>query len=176
MTPHFDVFRALGVEHREVYHSRFLAYLLSPHELHDQQDHFLRLFTRRLSIPVDHLSLRHATVYTEYCAGDLGRLDVFIELERSIVIAIENKIYAGEGDQQIPRYKQFLSSRFGEGAHLLFLTPSGRPPTAGSALLMSYRDLAQFIAQAREGIASKSLDTVLRQYEKVCRDIWEEQQ
>ena len=112
----YNVFRVLGIEHREdELHSRFIAELLNPTGSHDQGTVFLKMFLEQVVKPLTSDSLPEeskAKVYREYYIGGVkiagdestgGRIDLFIT-DETRHISIENKIYAGEGEHQITRY------------------------------------------------------------------------
>ena len=100
-----NVFEAPNIRDKEIFHSRFLAYLLDPRERHDQGDKFLRGFLDRVleeeSPPAD---TAQAIVEREWPIGDGGQLDICI-------IPIENKVHAPEGDNQVARYHRWLASQ-----------------------------------------------------------------
>lgn len=68
--------------------------------------------------------------------SDGGRLDIVLQIPRrgggEVVIAIENKINAREGDGQLPRYRHWMHERFGAGnSVLVFLTVNEEEPRDG---------------------------------------------
>ncbi len=110
----FNVFRILklhAAENRT--HSAFLAELLNPKGSHGQKDVFLKLFLKHLKsigLVNDFLS-ENAKVQTEQHVGFLnldksegGRLDICLTDEGASQIFIENKIYAGDQENQLLRY------------------------------------------------------------------------
>ena len=48
-----NIFEALGVAHKENYHSRFIGYLLNPSGEHDQGDVFLRGLLKWSALQID---------------------------------------------------------------------------------------------------------------------------
>ncbi|MDU7590040.1 MAG: PD-(D/E)XK nuclease family protein, partial [Acidovorax sp.] len=126
-----NIFDALGVSHKENYHSRLIAYLLDPVAEHDQGAVFLNSFLRWLAEKPSGLpdtALRHAVtahVQTEKHAEEDGRIDLVIQLRDGTTIAIENKINHHEGERQLERYWNWLRRRrMGtENLRLIFLTP-----------------------------------------------------
>lgn len=192
-----NIFEALGVAHKENYHSRFIGYLLSPSSEHDQGDVFLRALLQWL-VPHPALSpmvrnsinaylsplvvrRTQARITTELDTGGYGRIDLVIELPGGTTIAIENKVYAGEQDEQLRRYWQWLRSPRPSGAAensaLIFLTPDGRAGTTSAAqdavVRMSYADLAHVLEQGAvtcPATASPLIQSV-SQYTHLCRNI-----
>lgn len=136
----FNVFRILGLQASENRtHSAFLRELLDPRGTHGMGDAFLKAFIRMLRSKISHVeALRMdqlieelqiaAEVVTElhlgYKSEDLtkgGRVDLAIKLLASgWSIFIENKIYAGDQECQLLRYKNEDSN-----ALLLYLTLDG---------------------------------------------------
>jgi PD-(D/E)XK nuclease superfamily protein len=138
----FNVFTTLLQAHDEVrLHTRFLHMLLNPEAHHDCNRLFLDLFLNTLSdMPVlghaDESSLNSQLldkikndkfVYgkNEYSAGEFGQFDIYLEFENSIIL-IENKIYAGEQDNQLERYATFLEEQKKKQTLLLYLTLDGK--------------------------------------------------
>lgn len=189
----FNLFDALRVDRKENHHSRFLGYLLDPEGWHDQGPVFLVGLLAHLR---DHHDLAPGTVdfWTDYRlqqtlaptaqvtvekdTGGEGRIDLVIELGDGTVIAIENKVDAGEQEQQLARYWRWLKSLGKRGDRLLvFLTPNGDSGTTAGAddrvACLSYRHVAdileQGLAQCPE-TAAPLIGTV-RQYVQLCRRI-----
>lgn len=126
---HFNIFNILRVGHLEVTtHTPILAELLNPKGSHGQGAAFLRLFLVQLGITGFQAESEMATVKMEYWAGPVtkdsgGRLDLVIMDGKGAVIVIENKIYAGDQENQLQRYRGEFPA-----AHLFYLTPKGDSP------------------------------------------------
>ncbi len=94
----FTIFKFLEVDENLL--SDMLAFLLDPAEAYGQQEQFLQLFVRRLGrthgalIRQAHVA-REALTYS--ISKQLRRIDVLVTAP-GLVIAIENKVDAGEGD------------------------------------------------------------------------------
>lgn len=115
----FNVYQILGMESNEnKTHSSFIAALLNPKGTHHQGDLFLRLFINKLKeVASDEWgnfnSLNSARIIKEYHISKVdhnnktgGRIDILIRIGGKF-ISIENKIYAGEQENQIERYVNF---------------------------------------------------------------------
>ena len=127
-----NLFSVLGIETKELIHSRFIAFLLAPGGIlhsgngetsslnirHNFETKFLKIFleqfyeTKRLyktlkeyKLNIEPKDLTKAQVFIEYEDTDVleGRIDIFIKIG-SYWIAIENKIYAGDQEKQLKRY------------------------------------------------------------------------
>jgi PD-(D/E)XK nuclease superfamily len=136
----FNVFTTLLDPHDEVrLHTRFLHCLLDPKGCHDCGHIFLDRFFDTLAenpgrdhgdnpaplkLPSDSDSWN---VERESPQGDFGRIDLLlVQKEVGFGIAIENKIYAAEGNNQIGAYADFLKNEFRTNAAMLYLTLDGR--------------------------------------------------
>ena len=147
----FNVFRVLGIEHREdELHSRFIAELLDPKGSHDQKTAFLKMFLEQVVKPLKSDSIPEESktkVHKEYYIGPVkikgeegeesegGRIDIFIT-DETRHISIENKIGSGEGEYQTTRYCNHEPDR----NLVLFLTPLGKKASTDKAYLISYKE------------------------------------
>lgn len=125
----FNLFRLLRVEYDEVKtHSMFLAELLNPRGTHGQKDIFLKLFVEAMGIK--NIDTKTSKVKVEHRIGrktatDGGRIDIFIQDSVGNCIIIENKIYAGDQENQMLRYANY-GKIFKETPQLLYLTLWGK--------------------------------------------------
>ena len=171
----FNVFRILGLESREVrLHSAFLGELLNPAGSHGLKDTFLRLFVEAMNkkLPVEtkkqpefdtaaaHMVVEHdiGRITADYLQG--GRIDIYLEAGREYIF-IENKIYAGDQQNQLARYKAHRPN-----ARLLYLTLEGNeaPPwsrgelTADQYQVFSYKeDITNWLEKCRQASAAYPL-------------------
>ena len=115
----FNVFRILGLESSEVrMHSAFLGELLNPAGSHGLGATFLGLFLETMNQKLSHetegfpkfntaaarLTVEHdiGRVAADYQTG--GRIDIYLESDGEYIF-IENKIYAGDQQNQLGRYQ-----------------------------------------------------------------------
>lgn len=131
----FNVFQILGLESAEVKtHSKFLAELLDPNGSHEQGDKFLKTFVKYINKLVIRdknlicLNTANSLVEVEKYIGEVtkdkgGRIDIAIS-ETKNFICIENKIYAGEQENQMLRYYNYVKDN-NYNFHILFLTLEG---------------------------------------------------
>jgi hypothetical protein len=132
----FNVFDTLTRHHLEELHSNFIAYLLNIDEKHDFGDTFLRFFVEIVNENLDiddkinDFDYKNAKIHKEH-STKYGRLDIFITTMHFNII-IENKIYANEQDEQIPRYVAFAKSQH-KPYIVLYLTPEGDDSATGAA-------------------------------------------
>jgi hypothetical protein len=188
----FNLFDALGVTRRELTHSAFLAYFLNPKAHHDQGDVFLRNFLKTFlqSTRLHELNtLERAAVWTErVCNSNIqevsyGRVDIAIQIpDVRVFVVIENKLDAGEQDEQIPRYQTWMEEQpkplLGYCHQLLFLTPDGRRPTEyinGSLVGLqpiSYVELSSWMRDLKDlPTLPVKLRETFNMYANVCAQI-----
>lgn len=119
-----NLFTILGLETKEVIHSRFLAYLLSPtgkykcggngskeiNVTHDFGTEFLKKFIKKCELKIIEKDLNNAEVFIEYPTDYNRRIDILIKIG-NFWIGIENKIYAGDQENQLNDYYYFLKSK-----------------------------------------------------------------
>ena len=173
----FNVFSALGVTRKEVIQSRFLAYLLDPNEHHCQETLFLNPFLMKIGLPaISPEQIKRVQVTTEHSAGEsLGRMDIVLACQPDWLVVIENKVDAGEADQQLTRYNKWLQKQPRYNLRkLIFLTPAGHESETGHAidyLRLSYLDLAVAFELLLSPNMAVSVRTVLTQYITICKHI-----
>lgn len=167
----FNVFEAAGIYSRELSHSHFLAELLNPDGTHGQGSLFLNSFLERVGI--DKPKAR-AIVSTEYSIDEARRLDVLIRFGTQYLLAIENKVNAAEGEDQIKKYQEWLKQS--ERPYtLVFLTRDGRDPSTNDPAelppkCLSYGDISRWIREAVKKLpcAATRLRATLDQYAECC--------
>lgn len=81
-------------------------------------------------------------IIREYSFYNGRRIDILIKLEGQLIIAIENKIFAAESENQTVDYAESIYEIFPDYEHLLFyLTPKGEDPISEDFIAISYGDL-----------------------------------
>lgn len=130
----FNMFRILGVNHYENTHSAILAEFLNNKGSHGLKNQFLDAFLKVVADEVPDFKIDAANSYTktEYATPE-GRLDILIEDKKKRAVIIENKIYAGDQNEQLIRYNNYAVKEYGKGNYLIFyLTLSGYEASAQS--------------------------------------------
>ena len=129
----FNLFRVLRFEHGEIRHSNVLAWLLQPEESHGLKNLFLRRWLMRVfheseseaacyidPVELDSLSIRSVEVYREW-----NHIDLLLRIQTfdgdEIIIAIENKVKASQGQGQLKRYRQRVESAYKDADHRLYI-------------------------------------------------------
>lgn len=138
----FNIFNALGIDHYEVRHGKFLAHLLDPKETHGLGSEFLENFLLwlddacKLDVDLIGLDVSETTIETEWSPqnNNNGRLDILAKIPlknnstNHIYIAIELKIRATQHDNQLERYYKALCEENKEPAAAILLTLTEETP------------------------------------------------
>lgn len=117
-----NIFQILNIENKELFHSRFLKYLID-----NNWDSFIELFKLNENKNAGKLRSSQCEFFfpaPSDCQSKNGRIDLYFEAENHIV-AIEVKWRAGEQPTQLLRYHRYLQ-KSNEQFTLIFLTPTGR--------------------------------------------------
>ncbi|EEU8399711.1 PD-(D/E)XK nuclease family protein [Campylobacter lari] len=111
-----NIFEALGVEYKENYHSKFIAYLIDPHGDH-YQEFFVNEFLKKLGRYTKAKKFKNLTAHdieiveTEACVKDNRRIDILISLKDKRYIIIENKLYAKDQPNQLKDYIKHIREK-----------------------------------------------------------------
>ena len=169
MQPNF--FYELNLQHAEIRHSNFLAWLLNPKKSHGLGTHVLRHFLKDIfsenycewmnEFEVDRLDLREVEIRREW-----NNIDLLIITDK-FAVCVENKIWSTDHSGQLARYRDELKKSLPKHHHaFVYLTPEGVAPSEeeGSEYLSySYHKIAK-ILQSVIGIYSEALSTRSRIY------------
>lgn len=143
----FNIFTELGLTTDEVkLHSSFVAMLLNPDATHGQGDIFLKTFIEMLEekrnpgqLPL-YLDTPNTVVKVEKDIGAVkgehgGRIDIYMADNNGYFVIIENKIYAGDQENQMKRYWNFAQEKSKNNSNkyrLVYLTLDGHDPSKDS--------------------------------------------
>jgi hypothetical protein len=151
----FNMLAVLGLESRELCHSRLLVWLLDWNRkrfgTHAQGSLGFRIFLETLGLETQYASDRYF-VHIEK-SGKLSRIDLEIGQRGKFLIWIENKIWAQEGCDQTNRELRDLRARAEElgidpnspNVIGLFLTPDGRPPACPFFGAITWHSIAEVL-------------------------------
>ena len=137
----FNVFDYLRTD--ELGLSRIVADLLDPGASHAQGALFLRALLERLPErlkqvlpPWPDLEACRISVVVEKEIPSGRRIDVVVRIAapggETCCLAIENKPYAGDLDNQIKDYLEYLEKQYGERFVLIYMSPTGEGPSEWS--------------------------------------------
>jgi len=177
----FNIFNVLGVGTREVKtHSAFLAELLNPEGSHSQGNLFLKFFFEILPIAdkPHETAIEQSAWYVETeKITPLGNLDIIVyEPDSRYAIVIENKIYAGEQENQLGRYSSWIqNSPYGDKGILLYLTLDGKPSSDAEGVHyhgISYReDISSWVQKSLGFVTAPRMCDVLSQYLQLIKTL-----
>lgn len=114
--------------------SSVIADLLDPRANHGQGPFFLQVMLEKLEL-TEHwpdLDLAGATVSVERVITAQRRIDISVKIpdgSGEYCLAIENKPYAGDQENQVRDYLKHLAREFGDRFVLIYLSPAGDPPS-----------------------------------------------
>jgi hypothetical protein len=115
--------------------SEILKYFLDPNEKHAQGDVFLQEFLKLFCY--DQPDIKEVIeIRTEKPTSEKRRIDLYIRFKKSDhrdhIVAIENKVWAKDQQNQIKDYAKFLNDQSNGNYMLFYLSPYGRPPELSS--------------------------------------------
>ena len=188
----FNVFEAFRIDHSELAWSSFLATLLDPNGCHGCGDVFLKAFPF-LPTGFDHTKVTEIT--PEKGIGKLdkvnkesgGRIDIFVQDTNGNTLIIENKIYAGDQENQLYRYwKHAVSGKDNiTNFQLVYLTLNGHKPSPFSTenekksiikdtdyICMSYsQDIKRWLETCLKEISGKTkVAEIIKQFIKTIEN------
>jgi hypothetical protein len=123
----FSLFQFFTVGENKI--SQILAYFLDVNQNHGQGNAFLEEFVKTLC--EKDIEIEQLEIICEKTIDDNRRIDIYIKL-KDLTIAIENKIWADDQNNQLSDYSNFLEEN-SQGNYLLFyLSPYGLEPKTKS--------------------------------------------
>lgn len=172
LTAKFNFFEAVNMTRQETRHSRFLSFLLNPQESHGLNDKFLRAVliasaNEHPCSPISRLdlSINDLTGALVHCERDHFDISVHIP-SLKLLFVIENKIDAGEGFDQLKKYREAATKNYVDYKFLgCFLTPDGYSGEDDQWGVLSYAVIARELQRLMD--ESSIVDEVamaIRQY------------
>lgn len=140
----FNIFQITGVDHLENKHSTILAEFLNPKGTHGLKYKFLQSFIELFGTDEikEKFNSENARVYTEY-SMDKGRMDIVIECNDNQAVIIENKVYAGDQEEQLKRYNAFAEEKYKKGNYqIIYLTLFGSDASKDSGEGVDYQPIS----------------------------------
>jgi len=157
LTPEFNLVSLILP--KELQLSKFIAELLNPNGSHEQNDIFLKNFVQKFIKNKRKLEFQNVNVFLEFGKNVNGQIDILIDFNGKYAIAIENKPFADDQNEQITRYVEFLKNNFGENFTMIYLSAYGQPPTekslpkeqrkklANKFQIISYKDIQNWLIE-----------------------------
>ncbi len=185
-TSKLNIFDILKITETEIRHSNMLAWLLDTNGSHRLGDKFIFLFMQTLvssnqipnSMIFNYLLLDfyNFSVYREWKNIDL----LLVSHKEKIAIAIENKVFSREHDNQLNRYRKQLEQTYSDYQRLyVYLTPEGESPSDDiNWCVFTYNDIADILEQICKNCSlNAEADLLIQNYTTVIRrDIVEDKQ
>jgi hypothetical protein len=121
-----NLYQILGIEINELVHSNMIAYLLGKDNNIDLSSEFRSRFLEDIFDKSKFFNLNSINLIEPNIHREKYNIDIVLEYP-NLTIAIENKILASEGVNQIKRYQRKLDLYYpNHNKFLVFLTPEGR--------------------------------------------------
>ena len=176
----FNIFEAIGQIRREVRHSDFLAFLLTPNEAHGLGVAFLSSFLGevfRASRPEHRaLSLSAVDLKSCYVVRELHHVDILcIDQANNFLLAVENKVDSDEHSDQLRRYREKLATEYPSFHRILVcLSPDAREPSDGNSewIPVGYDEVLSTVETVTEkcrDATDKAVALVLDHYARMLR-------
>lgn len=174
-----NIFKILNITDKEAAHSDMLAWLFNPYENHDCNDIAIKGLLMHLSEKdAEYINLllqdySDLEVYREYTIDNGRRIDILMESRNNkVIFVIENKIWSGEGDNQLEDYKKYIDEKYNDYKRIfLYLTPEKeRKEKYKGYTHITYNTIYKIINNILHDNQIKlEIRAVLKQYKEIIR-------
>lgn len=126
---YYNIFEILGIQDKEIRHSKMIADLLNPQGRHGLGIILLEQFLETIGFKFDSntMQLLDKTKIETERVTDLGIIDIAL-CHPDFYIVIENKIYAGDQNEQLSRYSK-TTYNDKNPCKIVYLTLRGHAPS-----------------------------------------------
>ncbi len=172
-----NIFKIINMADKEIVHSDMLAWLFNPYENHNLNDKVLKEILMQLSkkdaeyINLLLLDYSDLEVYREYTVDNGRRIDIVMESKNNkVIFIIENKIWSGEGDNQLEDYKNYIDEKYSDYNRIfLFLTPEKeRKEKYKGYIHITYSMIYSVLnCVLQENQIKFEIGVIIRQYEEI---------
>ncbi len=172
-----NIFKIINMADKEIVHSDMLAWLFNPYENHNLNDKILKEILMQLSkkdaeyISLLLLDYSDLEVYREYTIDNGRRIDIVMESKNNkVIFIIENKIWSGEGDNQLEDYKNYIDEKYSDYNRIfLFLTPEKeRKEKYKGYIHITYSMIYNILnCVLQENQIKFEIGVIIRQYEEI---------
>lgn len=179
-TSKFNLFDILKITKTEIRHSNMLSWLLNPNENHGLNDSVIRGFIQYVAttFPEDTdvfdtllMDCHDFSIQREWHSIDI----LAVSSNEKFVLCIENKIFSGEHDNQLARYRKIIEDAYPDYEKMyIFLSPEGTEASEPDYWCsMSYQDVLSIIDNAKKKVKLlPDVELLINNYvEAVRRDI-----
>jgi len=144
----FSFMKIFGLEHDELVHSSFIAWLLDPLESHGLGSLFVRRFLEGTGLKIEELDFSTLQVETEK-SSDKSRLDIRIFGScGKFQCIIENKIWSREGADQTSRlYNDFHDEGYEKELFIFLTLDQKSKPENEHFISMNYACVLQILTE-----------------------------
>jgi hypothetical protein len=200
MLSDFNLFETLNLVNAEIRHSNVLAWLFNPIENHGLGTYFLNMFIKHFvsenKTTIDNFNVFDVEMFN-YNDVEIKRewknIDILIdikELDKNIIIVIENKITAAEHSDQLSKYREIVEKEFnGYKKLFILLTPESVIPSDDAWINFNYGTVSELLDNItiykKDLLSNTILDfiehynIILKRYivgnseiEKICKQIY----
>ncbi len=157
LTPEFNLVSLISP--KELQLSKIIAEFLNPNGRHEQKELFLKKFVQKFIPNKRNVKYHNINVILEFGKNVNGRIDILIDFDGEYAIAIENKPFANDQNEQIIHYVNYLKDNYRENFTMMYLSTFGQPPTEKSLpkderkklgnefAVISYRDIRDWLIE-----------------------------
>lgn len=148
----FNIFEVMGVVNAEIRHSNTIAWLMDPQGGHGLGGRVLAgLIEHAEGTPPKNMggfSIKREADHIDILA---------VSSKDRMTLAVENKVWSGEHDDQLGRYRRVIEKKYPGWEHLyLYLTPNDDAPEsredAAIWTTLGYGDLVEIVSASMEGV------------------------
>ena len=176
-TNDINLFDILKISNAELKHSIVLSYIFTPNESHNLGTKPLELFFKMLSVnkQIDQLEVFDLLDidYNDFnIIREYKNIDILIKSNKNkIAVCIENKIWTGEHDNQLNRYKEIIDEEYKDYMKIyLYLTPDGYEASDNENWAnISYNDILEIIEKLNLDQVNSKVQMLIEDYKKIIR-------
>ena len=174
-----NIFKIINMVDKETVHSDILAWLFNPYENHNFNDKAIKVLLMQLSEKdAEYINLflqdySDLEVYREYTIDNGRRIDILMESRNNkVIFIIENKIWSGEGDNQLEDYKRYIDEKYSDYNRIfLYLTPEKeRKEKYKGYIHITYNTIYKILNNIlHDNQIRLEIRAVLKQYKEIIR-------
>lgn len=174
-----NIFKIINMVDKEAIHSDILAWLFNPYENHNFNDKAIKVLLMQLSEKdAEYINLflqdySDLEVYREYTIDNGRRIDILMESRNNkVIFIIENKIWSGEGGNQLEDYKKFIDEKYNDYNRIfLYLTPEKeRKEKYKGYIHITYNTIYKILNNIlHDNQIRLEIRAVLKQYKEIIR-------
>lgn len=179
MKDEVNIFKIINMVDKEAIHSDILAWLFNPYENHNFNDKAIKVLLMQLSEKdAEYINLflqdySDLEVYREYTIDNGRRIDILMESRNNkVIFIIENKIWSGEGDNQLEDYKRYIDEKYSDYNRIfLYLTPEKeRKEKYKGYIHITYNTIYKILNNIlHDNQIRLEIRAVLKQYKEIIR-------